>query len=384
MTRLSSWFDRRSKKREAGLQAGDFPARLETGLSRDKTGLYCFAPLEFACSRRRKPARTPRRIAGFLLFAVFGFQAFGAESAEPAPSSRVKSLKITILSTMLADGLAPLGEWGFSALVEADGHRILFDTGGHTDVVLRNAQALHIDLTTVPDVVLSHFHADHTTGFLPLRRSVLKSAPQALARTHVAEGIFYPRPITPGGADDNEMPLIKPEYEATGGVFLVHARPVQLYPGVWLTGPVPRKYPEHNWSGSLKVKTPQGLAEDTVPEDMALVCDTDDGLVVLTGCAHAGVINIIDYAQSFIRPARVHALVGGIHLFAASDATLRWTAEKLRAFGLDSFIGAHCTGIETVFRFRQDLGLDRAHAVVGAVGATFELGRGIGPGAIAR
>ena len=115
-----------------------------------------------------------------------------------------------------------------------------------------------------------------------------------------------------------------------------------------------------------------------------MVFDTDNGLVVLTGCAHAGVINIIDYARTFVRPARVHALVGGIHLFEASEKTLRWTAEKLGAFGVDYFIGAHCTGIETVFRLRRDLGLDRAHAVVGAVGASFALGRGISPGAIAQ
>jgi 7,8-dihydropterin-6-yl-methyl-4-(beta-D-ribofuranosyl)aminobenzene 5'-phosphate synthase len=241
-----------------------------------------------------------------------------------------------------------------------------------------------VDLTNVPEVVLSHHHADHTTGFMPLRLSVLKAAPRALARTHVAEGVFYPRPITPGGADINQMPLIKTEYEATGGEFIVHATPAQIYPGVWLTGPVPRKYPEHNWTGSLKVKTPRGLEEDTLPEDMSLIFDTNDGLVVLTGCGHAGVINIIDYARSFIRPARVHALVGGIHLFDASEETLRWTEGKLREFGMDNFIGAHCTGIETVFRFRQDLGLDRAHAVVGAVGASFELGRGINPGQIAK
>jgi 7,8-dihydropterin-6-yl-methyl-4-(beta-D-ribofuranosyl)aminobenzene 5'-phosphate synthase len=107
-------------------------------------------------------------------------------------------------------------------------------------------------------------------------------------------------------------------------------------------------------------------------------------LVVLTGCGHAGVVNIIDYARSIIRPARVHALIGGIHLFSAKDETLAWTAEKLRGFGVDNFIGAHCTGIETVYRFRQDLGLDRAHAVVGAVGASFELGRGIDPRHLAK
>jgi 7,8-dihydropterin-6-yl-methyl-4-(beta-D-ribofuranosyl)aminobenzene 5'-phosphate synthase len=304
-------------------------------------------------------------------------------AATGAPTAQVQSLKITILSTMLADG-HELGEWGFAALVEVDGHRLLFDTGAHTDVVQKNARSLGIDLSTVPEVILSHNHWDHVGGFITLRESMLPQTPGALARTHVGEGIFYPRPSAFPKVEDNPMVRLRADYEKTGGVFIVHDQPVQLYPGVWLTGPVPRKYPERNWSGNGRVQTPAGIVEDNVPEDMALVCDTAQGLVVLTGCAHAGVINIIDYARNFIRPARVHALIGGIHLFSAKEDTLQWTAGMLKNFGVDNFIGAHCTGIETVYRFRDALGLDRSHAVVGAVGATFELGKGIDPRNIAR
>lgn len=299
-------------------------------------------------------------------------------------SEHIHALKITVLSTMLADG-PELGEWGFAALVEADGHRILFDTGAHSDLVLKNCRSLEIDLSTVPEVILSHSHWDHVGGLITLRQSVLADKkPAALSRVHVGGGIFYPRLGAAPPLEANPMVLIKSQYEQSGGIFVVHEKPVQIYPGVWLTGPVPRKYPERNWSGNDKVKTPAGIMEDNLPEDMALVFDTDEGLVVLTGCGHAGVINIIDYARTFVRPARVHALIGGIHLFSAADKTFAWTAEKLRGFGVDNFIGAHCTGIETVFRFRQDLGLDRAHAVVGAVGAEFELGKGINPRNIAR
>ncbi len=306
------------------------------------------------------------------------------ENGGAASRGRVHALKVTILSTMLADG-AELGEWGFSALVEADGHRILFDTGAHADVVAKNVKTLGIDLTTVPDVVLSHAHSDHVGGLLTLREAVLaEKAPAALARAHVGEGIFYSRLSVAPPLEGNPMVLIKPQYEASGGKFISYEKPAEIYPGVWLTGPVPRKYPERNWSGDDKVKMPTGIVEDNIPEDMAMIFDTDEGLVVLTGCGHAGVINIVDYARSFVRPARIHALIGGIHLFAANDQTLEWTAEKLRGFGVDNFIGAHCTGIETVYRFRHDLGLDRAHAVVGAVGAIFELGKGIDPRSIAR
>ena len=328
---------------------------------------------------RRARRRSAALLAALLLACGARAPAAGADAQAP----RVQHLKITILSTMLADR-ATLGEWGFSALVEADGHRILFDTGAHTDVVLKNARELGVDLSTIPEVVLSHHHSDHAGGFMTLRRSVMARSPSALATTHVGLGIFYPRTSGIPLVEGNTMIRIRDEYEATGGVFVVHGGPVQLYDGIWLTGPVPRRHPERNWSESVRVRTPAGLVEDNLPEDMSLVCDTDRGLVVLTGCGHAGVVNIVEYSREVVRPARIHALIGGIHLFSASDDTLSWTAGKLAAVGVDNLIGAHCTGIETVLRFRHDLGLDRAHAVVGAVGASFELGRGIDPGLIAQ
>jgi 7,8-dihydropterin-6-yl-methyl-4-(beta-D-ribofuranosyl)aminobenzene 5'-phosphate synthase len=213
---------------------------------------------------------------------------------------------------------------------------------------------------------------------------VLRKYPGALSRVHVGEGIFYPRTSFNPGIEDNPALLLKPEYEKTGGVFITHDKPAQIYPGIWLTGPVPRKYPERNWSGDGRVKTPEGWVEDNVPEDQAMVFDTDRGLVVLVGCAHAGIINTLDYARAIVRPARFYAVIGGVHLFAASDATLDWTAKKLSGFGVDNFLGAHCTGIEPVYRFRSALGLARGHAVVAAVGATFDLTDGINPGNIAR
>jgi 7,8-dihydropterin-6-yl-methyl-4-(beta-D-ribofuranosyl)aminobenzene 5'-phosphate synthase len=241
------------------------------------------------------------------------------------------------------------------------------ETVAKTDVVLKNVQTLKLDLGNVPDVVLSHWHWDHIGGLMTLRRDVAAKHPAALARTHVAEGFFDSRTGVPPGVELNQMIRVRPDYEQTGGSYVVHAKPVELHPGVWLTGPVPRKHPERNWSGSVKVKTAAGVREDTINDDMALIINTEQGLVVVTGCGHAGVINIIEHARTFVRPARVHALIGGFHLFNASDATLKWTADKLRSFGIDHFLGAHCTGIETVYRFRSDLGLDRARCVVTAV-----------------
>ena len=302
--------------------------------------------------------------------------------ATESPLPEVKDLKVTILSTMLAD--EGLGEWGFSALVEADGHKILYDTGAHPDVVLKNANTLKISLTDVPDVVLSHFHADHTSGLMTLRKSVVEKTPTALSRVHVGDGIFTPRRRVLPMVEANEMIARKVEYEKTGGVFVIHTKPDQIVPGVWLTGPVPRVTDEHNWNPGIRIVLPTGTVEDTLPEDSALVINTAKGLVVVTGCGHAGIVNICTSARTFARPARFYGIIGGMHLYNATEAHIQWTADRLNAFGVDNLMGAHCTGIETLYTLRRALSLDRAHAVVGAVGASFTLAHGIDPGEIAK
>jgi 7,8-dihydropterin-6-yl-methyl-4-(beta-D-ribofuranosyl)aminobenzene 5'-phosphate synthase len=304
-----------------------------------------------------------------------------AQSSTPPPHAQVKTLKITILSTMLAE--EGIGEWGFAALVESDGHRILLDTGARPETVLSNARELHVDLSGVSEVILTHNHDDHVGGLLTLRREFMKSNPKALSVAHVGKGIFYSRPGN-GGKEDNPMIALRGEYEHAGGKFVEHDQPVELFPGAWLTGPVPRTYPEHNWSVKGKVKTPEGLVEDTIPEDQSLILNTAKGLVMVTGCGHAGVINILTFAEREFPDAPVYAVVGGLHLFPATDQQIDWTADKLKGFGLSYLVGAHCTGIESVYRIRQDLGLSRQSAVVGAVGATFVLGEGIHPGLLAQ
>jgi 7,8-dihydropterin-6-yl-methyl-4-(beta-D-ribofuranosyl)aminobenzene 5'-phosphate synthase len=305
---------------------------------------------------------------------------------QTAPPAQVSALKITILSTMLAD--AGIGEWGFSALVEAGDHRVLVDTGARPQTVLQNARELGVDLASVQDVILTHNHSDHIGGLMTLRQELMKTNPAALSRAHVAKGIFYSRPTKSGG-EDNEMIAIKKAYEATGGTFIVHDSGAEIFPGGWLTGPVPRVFPERNWSVTGQVRTPNGLVEDNIPEDQSLVLNTPRGLVLVTGCGHAGVINILAFSQNTFPKTPVYAIVGGLHLFPASDTQVDWTADKLKEFGLVYLVGAHCTGLESLYRIRQRMGLPRKSAVVGAVGATFVLGEGaagdsIHPGRIAQ
>jgi 7,8-dihydropterin-6-yl-methyl-4-(beta-D-ribofuranosyl)aminobenzene 5'-phosphate synthase len=296
--------------------------------------------------------------------------------------AQIHALKLTLLSTMLVGSTTGLGEWGFSALIEADGHRVLLDTGAHPDTVLQNAGDLKIDLSNVREVILTHNHWDHVSGLMSLRREMMKKNPSALSVVHVARGIFYSRP-TPEG-EDNGMIAVRKEYEATGGKFIEHEESVEIFPGAWLTGPVPRKFPERNWSVSEKVQTPAGLVEDTIPEDQSLVLNTSEGLVVVTGCGHAGIINILTFARQEFPGQPVQAVIGGLHLFPATDEQLDWTADKMKEFKVANLMGAHCTGIEAVYHIRGRLGLPRASAVVGSVGSSFVLDEGIHPGPLAK
>ncbi len=295
---------------------------------------------------------------------------------------RIQSVRILILSTMLAEN--GIGEWGFSALVETDGQRLLFDTGRYPDTVIRNARELGVDLSDVTDVVLSHHHGDHTGGLLTLRQQLSSQNQAAISRIHVAKGIFDSRRSGSDTTEVNSMIETKTAYEATGGVFIEHDRPAELIPGVWITGPVVRVHPERNWSGNRQSKTDKGWVEDTISESQSLVVNTSKGLVILSGCGHAGIINTIEYARNTIVDNPAYAVLGGFHLLAASDEHLQWTAEKLRELGVKQFLGAHCTGIEAVFQIRDRAGLLRASCVVGAVGASFDLDKGIDPLYIAR
>ena len=98
----------------------------------------------------------------------------------------------------------------------------------------------------------------------------------------------------------------------------------------------------------------------------------------------AGIINTLQYARTFIRPAPVDAAIGGFHLFRATDEQLDWTADKLKEYKTSQVLRAHCTGIQSVYHLRQRMGLTRRTCIVGSVGATYDLKDGIQTGLISR
>ncbi len=307
-------------------------------------------------------------------------------TAAQEPGVTLDDVSVTILTTNLADGNLTQGEWSFSAWLEVGDRRFLFDTGWSPDNVLRNAEILGIDLSAAEDLILSHHHADHTGGLETLRAELSKRNPRALARIHVAPGIFVSRP-RPDGSEGNPMVARRARVEATGSTFIEHDRPSEIAPGVWVTGPVPRVHDERNYSvgPAWLLRQEDGTTvPDTVPDSQSLVIVTEQGPIMVSGCGHAGLVNSLEYVRSEISALPPQAAIGGFHLFAATNEIMSWTAERVAELGLRHFIGSHCTGIESVYQIRELAGLDRDTARVGAIGTRFETGRGIIPSRINR
>ncbi len=293
-----------------------------------------------------------------------------------------ENYRITILSTMLTD-IRGVGEWGFAALIEVDGNKILFDTGARPETVLKNAEELRIDLSTVEHVYLSHNHWDHVGGLITLRKNLMATNPKALSIAHVGKGAFYSRPSA-NGAEGNGMIDIKAEYESLGGKFIIHEKSGEIFPGMWNTGPVTRVHNERNWSGAGKIIKDGKSIEDNIPEDQSIALSTSSGWVLISGCGHAGIINTMDHIRKNIQNKAITVAIGGFHLLNASDETLDWTAKQMKRNEVVDLIGAHCTGVNALYSLRSLLNMDRKNAVVGAVGTVYSSRTGITAGRIAR
>ena len=326
-------------------------------------------------------------LAAFLL--VSSSVLFGPMASAQSDLSMVdgEEFNVTLLATNLGDfvssdagPLTPQGEFSFAALVEVGGKTILFDTGWTPRNVLENAEMLGIDLSRAEDVVISHHHYDHVGGLEMLRAELSPRNPHAISRVHVASGIFASRP-EPDGREDNLMVGIRQRMEADGVEFIIYDEPSEIFPGVWISGPIPRVNDERNFpvGQTWMIKNGNEIVPDTVPESQVLVIQARRGPVVITGCGHAGLINSLEYAGHFSNRTPIAAL-GGFHLYGASDEVMSWTANRIKELELRYLLGAHCTGVEKQFTLRQLSGLDQDHSRVGSVGTKFDGQKGIIPG----
>jgi len=258
-------------------------------------------------------------------------------------------VKITTLSENTAN-YGFLAEWGLSILVEVDGLRILMDTGLSFSAV-HNAQLMGIDLATVDRIVLSHGHADHTGGL----REVLKIRGDVDVIAHPdIWAAKYVRRDDEAKEQYCGIPFSREELESRGARFNLAKEPIHIAEHVMTTGEIPMLSGYEELENNLFVKEGDKLKPDKLADDLALVIDTDFGLVVILGCAHRGIVNTLRHAQNLTGKELVYAAIGGTHLFRASDERIERTIADLRETGIQRLGVSHCTGFHASARLAQE------------------------------
>ena len=245
----------------------------------------------------------------------------------------------------------PVAEHGFSALIEvelADGgvHRLLFDTGVSPDGMVENMRRMDLAPDTVEAVVCSHGHFDHTTGLEGLSRALGGSAHLPV----LLHPEFWPRRrIALPGREPWELPATsRGGLEGIGFEIVERPEPSFLFAGsVLVTGEVPRTTDFEQGFAIHQALRGSGWEPDPlILDDQALVLHlAGHGLVVVTGCGHAGVVNIVRYARALTGVERVYAVLGGFHLTGALfEPVIAATVEALGELAPDVVVPAHCTG----------------------------------------
>lgn len=255
-----------------------------------------------------------------------------------------------------------LAEPAVSYLIEADGLRLLFDSG-YSDVYLRNAASMGEDLRRLDYLVISHGHDDHAGGlaFWPASngRPALVAHPDAFApKRHGELAIGSPLSLEESAARFELRLAREPLWLSPRLVFLGQVPRLNGFEGL---KPVGERLKAVGAAvggagdGGYNDGGASAYEPDFVLDDSALAWKGDEGLVVVSGCSHAGIVNIVEYAMELCGERRLAAVIGGFHLLDADEERLRLSAERLAALAPAAVYAAHCTDLAAKIRLAAEL-----------------------------
>jgi 7,8-dihydropterin-6-yl-methyl-4-(beta-D-ribofuranosyl)aminobenzene 5'-phosphate synthase len=267
----------------------------------------------------------------------------------------VKNVQVRVLLENTKNSSNPSLEakHGMSFLVTATMDKdkkttILMDTGPSPDALLNNVKALGVDLNDVDTVVLSHGHYDHTGGLIEALKHIEK---RVLVIGHPL--IFDPKLKVTPSLSSIGAPFNRSKLESAGGLPILATNPVKIADGITTTGEVPRTTEFERVRGFWTVNN-VSFKKDLMIDDQSLVVDVEGkGLVVISGCAHSGIINTIKYAQQITQNQTVYAVLGGFHLISSNDETIQTTVDSLKSFDPKIVAPCHCTGKNAIKKIQE-------------------------------
>jgi len=256
------------------------------------------------------------------------------------------------------------GEHGLALLIEHAGKRILFDMG-QSEVVLHNLSLLGLPPAELDILAVSHGHYDHTGGLAALLQHGRKRYP-----LYANAGIFLERHAVSG--DKRRyigIPYGQEQLSSWGIDWRLSDEPQEILPGLWFSGQVPRQT-EYELGDTRFVAACAGeLHKDCVLDDGSLYYASDRGLVVISGCAHAGLVNTVRHGMFVTGAKKLRGWVGGTHLGPAGKDQQEKTLAALQEFNPDFIMASHCTGFSMLAELQRSFG---SRFVPGFVGASVE------------
>ena len=271
--------------------------------------------------------------------------------------------KLTILcENSVGHPFGVVGEHGFACFIETQAGNVLFDTGQGIGIC-GNAAVLGKNLASIQAIAISHGHYDHTGGL-----------PQVLEQTgpvpvYGHPDIFASRTWSDGTATRYIGMRHRRGYlESLGAQFNLIRNPVEISDRVHLTGEIARNndFEKPDANMTLHPEGAMAVCPDPIADDLSLVVDSDKGLILVLGCAHAGMINIFDHILEMFHRDRIYAVIGGTHLGFAQPAQFEETLKALDRYGIERLGVSHCTGLEKAAELRVRLGERFSFGCVGA------------------
>jgi len=281
------------------------------------------------------------------------------------------NIKITVLVENAAGGRGLYGEHGLSYLIEAGGQKVLLDAG-QSDLVVKNALAMGVDLSNLDSIILSHGHYDHTGGFDAVLDQLAGEVkiylhPAALDPKYK---LTTDRESVDIGTSDKAIESIKTARNISRCKWT--QAPTRIAEVLTATGYVRRRNDFEDTGGAFYADA-DCKEKDFIADDQSLFFNSSDGVVVVLGCCHAGIVNTLDYIAELAGSDKIYAVIGGMHLLRAKDDRLEKTMEAFKKYDVQMIVPAHCTGMKAVAKFWNTFPGKCAECKVGSK-FEFELG----------